>query len=161
MMGTRAIGLTAGVICTPMAGLALTPLPPCDGVESAMIVTQLERFADSSKGAITIEGYSTAHEADADGVFRPVKAPVEALNDFRGVRLVDCATRKILAIRTDSRADQVDAALKATEFLRGDVQAERKIAFNKVRRAAKALYGSDVIELRETAQTCGCGVMQQ
>lgn len=135
---------------------ALTPLPPCDGIESDMQVWDLDLFAQTSAGPITIEGYADPYEPGADGVYGYRSKSIQALHEFNGVRLVNCATRRILALNVNAHPSEVRIALSATEFLRDDMQAGRNVQFRDVRSAAKAVYGNTLIELRETEATCGC-----
>ena len=84
----------------------------------------------------------------------PASLP-KALTSFFGGRIVDCGTGKIVAVNYKSY-EELDSALSATEFLRAAVQGDKRIRFNDVQRAAKAVYGKDVMVLRETEETCGC-----
>ncbi len=79
----------------------------------------------------------------------------KALQRFRGGRVVECRTGKIVAVNY-KRGEELHHALSATEFLRGAVQNSKSIRFNDVQRAAKAVFPEDVIVLRETEETCGC-----
>ncbi|WP_299687165.1 hypothetical protein [uncultured Tateyamaria sp.] len=145
------------LVATSHMGAALTPLPPCHGVEEGeMRVGDTLKFARTSKSIVTLENYMDPFEPQADGVYGHRNATIKALHDFNGVRLVDCATGRFLAINDQPELAVVSAALAATEFLRADVQADQPVTFNDVRRAAHALYSGDVLELRETEVTCGC-----
>ena len=153
-MNARTI-ITALVLVAGGAAQALTPLPPCDGPEGGMMVYGVDYFGHDRTGFV-IEGY---RNLDAGNVIGGAKGPVEALNDFSGVRITDCRTGRMLAIH--GVFPDVQDMMTATEFLRGKVQAEKAIAMRDVEKAAKALWGKDgyvrLVKLRETEETCACG----
>ena len=143
------------MLLTGVPGLALTPAPPCEmTVEAAMTVYYMLPLGgyEVQSGAV-VEAYGNARTTDgAVYVNRP--APTRELEDFTGVRVTFCPTGDFLAIRGQN-VDAVSTSLAATEFLRADVQANRRVSFAKLRRASRAVY-VDVMVLRETEQTCGC-----
>lgn len=145
------------LLVTP--AVALTPLPPCETVESGMRVSGANSFGFYGSGFAT-EEYINGLESDAgaDGVYDDLPAPMPQLNGFYGYRIVDCATREFLAI--DSPYGEEAAQLLATEFLRSKVQQQKPFSMADVKRAAQALYKGredvTILTLRETEQTCSC-----
>lgn len=136
------LGLNTG------AAVALTPIPPCmNEYESGMGVDDARTFGHAESGFIVEEYRYLGDPAPAD-------LP-KALTRFYGGRVVDCRSGKIVAVNHKDQ-EEINAALSATEFLRAAVQGEKRIRFNDVQRAAKAVFGEDVMVLRETEETCGC-----
>lgn len=152
----RGLCLAGAVLAlTGLPGLALTPLPPCDGVvEAGMILFRVQPLGDyDAQTGATVEDYSNAMRV-VDTVYVSRPGPTPALNKFSGARVTFCPTGEFVAIR-GAGVEAVSNSLAATEFLRADVQAGRRVSFADIKRAARAVYG-DVIVLRETEQTCAC-----
>ena len=144
-----------GALATLTPAFALAPPLPCEGVyESDMYVYGPQPLGgyDYSPGVV-VEGYGI-RQIVVDTVYVGAPPPVPELADFSGARAVHCASGAFFAM---PRADGNLAALTlaATEFLRPQVRAGEMVTLDALRRAVRALY-PDAIELRETAQTCGC-----
>ena len=142
------------LLVTP--AVALTPLPPCERIESGMRVSGAEPFGYYGSGFAT-EEYSNALENDAgaDGVYDFLAVSVPALAGFSGYRVIDCKSGEFLAIASYNGSDPKQ--LTATEFLRSKVQAEKPFTMADVKRAARALskgQNAAFLTLRETEQTC-------
>lgn len=153
----RTAGTAIALCLLAMPAVALTPLPPCETVESGMRVSDGQSFGYYGSGFVT-EEYSNAVEADAgaDGVFDQLPAPLPQLQGFYGYRVTDCKSGEFLAVDDFGKSSE---HLLATEFLRSKVQQEKPFTMADVRRAAAALYkGQDIqmLTLRETEQTCAC-----
>lgn len=153
MTGPAALSLALWAIAAP--ALALTPPLPCTAVkESGLWVSDPVPLGgyDYLPGVV-VENYSLSMRA-VDGVYVYLNPPVPELAEFSGARAVHCASGTFFAL---SWTDSNDAALSlaATEFLRPQVRAGELVTADALRRAVRALY-PDAIELRETAQTCGC-----
>ena len=103
------------LLVTP--AVALTPLPPCERIESGMRVSGAEPFGYYGSGFAT-EEYSNALENDAgaDGVYDFLAVSVPALAGFSGYRVIDCKSGEFLAIASYNGSDPKQ--LTATEFLR-------------------------------------------
>lgn len=149
----RSLAALAVIAATP--SLALAPPLPCTGViESNMYVGDPVPLGgyDYSPGVV-VEGYGN-RQVVVDGVYVDATAPLPELQAFYGARAVHCASGTFFAL---PRADAEAAALTlaATEFLRPQVRGGEMVTADALRRAVRALY-PDAIELRETAQTCGC-----
>jgi hypothetical protein len=145
---------------TATAAQALTPLPPCEGMEAGMDTYGLHPLdPDTNASGVTIEFYQVDTQPDdsAEGVYRDQPAPVAALDGFYGVRVTHCATGSFHAIDTRNGPGEVAAALGATEFLRGKVKAGQAVSRSDLAAAVRAVYGKSV-RLKETEETCGCSV---
>ncbi|MCB1342035.1 MAG: hypothetical protein KDK24_13415 [Pseudooceanicola sp.] len=153
--GWRAAGAVAALCLVPLQGGAMVPPPPCDNVSEAnMWIRDPTFFGDwDAQTGVVIEGYSNKTHV-VDTVYRNMPAPVPALQGFIGTRITFCDSGRILAVR-DVDPDEAFPALSATEFLRDKLKANRKISYGDVMAAVTAVYGRPV-ELKETAQTCGC-----
>jgi hypothetical protein len=139
------------VLATPVG--ALTPLPPCDRVvESGMTVSYPTWLGENS--GVVVEYYAHTSVGSGDSVGFPA-APVASLENFYGIRAVHCASGRFFVFKSDGDPTSAAAALAATEFLRTDIKAGRAVSAGAVRRAASAVF-DDVIQLRETEETCGC-----
>ncbi|MFK7938969.1 MAG: hypothetical protein AB8B82_06290 [Roseovarius sp.] len=143
---------------TATGAQALTPLPPCDGQEGGMNVYGASMFGHAQSGFV----FETYHSLDsADGIIAGADGPVDALNQFMGIRITQCRTGKFIAVKNAPAYRSIDPLL-ATEFLRNRTQREEPFRFVDVKRAATALYAkggfSEVIILRETEETCACNV---
>ena len=157
-MRGQAFGVLAAALAVAASqGQALVPLPPCEGVvEAGMAIHDTFAFGDfDAPTDYVVELYFNAQTLE-NNVYVDLPAPVPALRDFYGTRITSCATGEFLAI-DGVKSDQVNASLSATEFLRDDLKAGRKISFRQIRRAAEAVYGK-VLVLRETEETCGCAM---
>jgi hypothetical protein len=142
------------------AAEALTPLPPCEGMEAGMVTYGLYPLdPDTNASGVTIESYQVDYQPDdsAEGVYRNQPAPIDALTDFQGIRVTHCASGAFFAVDTRNGPSEVAAALGATEFLRDEVKAGKAISRNDLRSAIRAVYGKQ-LQLRETEETCGCSV---
>ena len=133
------------------AAPALTPLPPCEGTEAGMRTGSL--IAPEGTG-LTFERYNVNIVSHGD-LAEADAPPVPELGGFSGVRVTHCASGQMVAIAGEYSSEKAAAALGATEFLRKEVQAGRRISAGKMKQAAKAVYGQ-VLVLRETEETCGC-----
>lgn len=145
-------------VMTATASQALTPPPPCEGMEGGMVTYGLYPLdPDTNASGVTIESYQVDFQPDAspEGVYRNQPAPVDALTDFQGIRVTHCASGTFHAIDTRNGASEVAAALGATEFLRDEVQAGKAVSRNDVASAIRAVYGKQ-LRLKETEETCGC-----
>lgn len=165
MRNKRAKRIGAGVVVlwlSATAAAALSPVPPCDGVESNMGVYSANIFGFGDSGFL-IEDYmeTTVNVGpDANGNYSSsvVTPPVPQLAGFNGYRITDCRSGEFLAIGA-SRYENPEERLTATEFLREKVQDQRAFSLSDVRNAAQAIYrGQDIlmITLRETDGTCAC-----
>ena len=148
--------LAFGLAVTGAGVSALTPAPVCDGAERGMLVYGAQAFGDGDSGLV-IETYRNLDTAD--GRIAAADGPVPELNNFNGFRVTDCRSGRSVAVHGIG-AGEGEAQMTATEFLRGDVQAGRKLSLKNVERAAKALYGKDgyarVLILRSKNETCAC-----
>ncbi|MCU0829771.1 MAG: hypothetical protein MUE52_20925 [Tabrizicola sp.] len=159
-MGWRLQGMVAALVLGAIPAFALEPLPTCYGSESGMETygsTPLERFVrseDQHSSGVIVEHYQARDELTSSGAYRST-APVAALEGFDGIRVIHCATGRFFAIRIEQSSGAAAAALAATEFLRGDVRNGKAIGVRALAQAVRAVYG-EVLELRETAETCGC-----
>jgi len=154
----RPLTHAAALIGSVSTAQALAPPLPCEGYESGMITHDLTILdPDLHKSGVTIERYQVDMQPDDshNGVFRPVPAPVAALDGFFGVRVMHCATGHFHAIETTQRTATVAAALGATEFLRASVKDGQPVSRAELADAVRAVYGKQ-IQLRETEETCGC-----
>jgi hypothetical protein len=145
---------------TGTAAQALTPLPPCVGMEAGMNTYDLYPLdPDTNASGVTIEAYQVETKPDdsPEGVYRDQPAPVAALNGFYGIRVTHCASGVFHAIDTRNGPTEVSAALGATEFLRSKVKAGKPVSRGDLAAAVRAVYGKQ-IQLRETEETCGCSV---
>lgn len=134
---------------------ALTPPFPCtDLTEANMVTTDVDVLGGyDAKSGVIVEAYRNK-VVEQKGAYNSLPPPVPALESFSGTRVTHCASGRILAVR-DVWSSDVRAALAATEFLRDKLKAGQKVSFGEVKAAVTAVYGKP-IELRETAQTCGC-----
>ena len=145
---------------TAPAAQALTPLPPCVGMEAGMHTYELSPLdPDTNASGVTVEFYQVDSQPDdsPEGVYRDQPAPVAALNSFYGVRVTHCASGVFHAIATRNGPSEVAAALGATEFLRSKVKAGKPVNRGDLAAAVRAVYGKQ-LQLRETEETCGCSV---
>ncbi len=134
---------------------ALTPPLPCSPVtEADMTIYNVQILGNGTSG-VTVEGYANATTL-RDTIYERRPGPVAALTDFSGSRVTFCETGDFVAIPGVSPAS-VNDSLSATEFLRAQVKADKRLRFADVKKAAKAVY-DDVIVLRETEQTCACSI---
>ena len=142
------MGLALAVGLGATGAEALTPPLPClNEIEDGMGVDNVMTFGHSDSG-FTVEDYTFV------GSQTSASLPA-ALTKFYGGRVVECRSGKIVAVNYQ-RGEAIQQSLSATEFLRAAVQGEKRIRFNDVQRAAKAVFGEDVMVLRETEETCGC-----
>ncbi|MFN3644631.1 MAG: hypothetical protein ACK4TB_17110 [Gemmobacter sp.] len=140
------------------AAWAEVPPPACEGMEAGMVTHRLTILDPATGGSgITLERYQVDMQPDGSpqGVYRALPAPVPALDGFFGVRVVHCASGAFHAIDTQQSPETVAAALAATEHLRAEVQAGRRVGQAALSAAVRAVYGRTV-QLRETDETCGC-----
>jgi hypothetical protein len=150
-----ALGLAAPAV------FAMAPPLPCEGTEGGMTTHALTVLdPDTARSGVTVERYQVDMRPDASpqGVYRPVPAPVPALDGFFGVRVVHCASGTFLAIDTDQASVTVAAVLASTEHLRPLVQAGRRVGLSDLEAAVGAVYGRP-IRLRDTEETCGCSTI--
>ncbi|MGL4236975.1 hypothetical protein [Tabrizicola sp.] len=148
-------------ILTGTAAQALTPLPPCDGMEAGMNTYNLHALdPDTNASGVTVESYQVDTQPDdsPQGVYRDQPAPVPALDGFYGVRVTHCASGTFHAIEGGEDPFTVAAALAATEFLRPKVKAGQSVGRNELASAIRAVYGKQ-LRLKETEETCGCSVL--
>jgi hypothetical protein len=139
---------------------ALTPLPPCVGMEAGMNTYDLFPLdPDTNTSGVTIEAYQVDSGPDdtPEGVYRDQPAPVPALNGFYGIRVTHCTSGSFHAIDTRNSPSEVAAALAATEFLRAEVKAGKPVSRTDLASAVRAVYGKQ-LRLKETEETCGCSV---
>lgn len=177
MRNKRAMGWMAAVaLCVQVAhaeepdldGYVAPNFTPCmNTVESGMSIFNASGFGYQGSGFAT-ELYSNALERDPgpDGRMDRLPTSIPELSGFDGYRVMDCRTGKFLAFRgmTPSERNQVGSngqaeQLLATEFLRDKHQNKQPFALSDVKRAAQALYKGrevQILELRETEQTCAC-----
>ncbi|MBJ2151966.1 hypothetical protein [Paracoccus sp. IB05] len=145
------LALSALIVLTAAPAGALTPLPPCGGVEAGMRTG----FPAQIEGTgIVVEDYShniTAHGdlAEAD------TPPVAALSGFTGLRITHCASGRMVAVAGQGRSYDAANALAATTFLREAVAKKQPATAARMKQAVKAALGKG-IELRENAETCAC-----
>ena len=147
-------------ILTGTAAQALTPLPPCEGMEAGMVTYGLTVLdPDTHASGVTVEYYQVNSQPDAspEGVYTDQPAPVAELEGFYGVRVTHCASGDFHAIDGGGNTDAVAAALAATEFLRSEVQAGKRVGRNDLASAVRAVFGKTP-KLKETEETCGCSV---
>jgi hypothetical protein len=145
---------------TGTAAQALTPLPPCVGMEAGMNTYDLYPLdPDTNASGVTIEAYQVDTKPDdtPEGVYRDQPAPVAALDGFYGIRVTHCASGTFHAIDTRNGPSEVAAALAATEFLRASVKAGKPVSRGDLASAIRAVYGKQ-LRLKETEETCGCSV---
>lgn len=143
--------LSALFTCLAGTSQALTPLPPCGGVEAGMRTGAPAQIAGAG---IVVEQYRqniTSHGdlAEAD------TPPVGALSGFIGLRVSHCATGRFVAIPGASDSYAVAEQLAASAVLRDSLATKRTVTAGQMIGAAKASYGR-VIVLRETEETCAC-----
>lgn len=151
----------AGAALLSLLGLpavALSPLPPCDGVvESGMEVQGADSFGYYGSGFVSEEYFNaTEDDAGADNAYDRLAVPLPQLDGFYGYRVIDCKSGQFLAV---GAIENEAAELLATEFLRSKAQQEKPFTFADVTRAAQALYKGQnvtILTLRETEQTCSC-----
>ena len=147
----RSVFLGLAIVGTAQPSIA-NDVVPCDGViEQDMRVQELNHVGFLS--GFTIEQYWHVRTGP-----NPPTAPVVALDKFFGVRIMECATGRFIAVDDNPDAGQVEAALSATEFLRGKVQSEQPFTYDDVRQAGEAVFGYLVL-LRENEESCGCSVL--
>jgi hypothetical protein len=147
-------------ILTGTSAQALTPPLPCEGMEAGMNTYGLMALdPDTNASGVTVEYYQVDSQPDAspEGVYRDQPAPVADLDGFYGVRVTHCASGAFHAIAGGGEPRTVAAALAATEFLRGKVQAGKAVGRNDLASAVRAVFGKQ-LKLRETEETCGCSV---
>jgi len=143
---------------TATAAQALTPLPPCEGMEAGMNTYGLYPLdPDTNASGVTIESYQVDNQPDdsPEGLYRDQPAPVAALDGFYGIRVTHCASGSFHAIDTRNGPSEVAAALAATEFLRTEVQAGKPVSRSDLASAVRAVFGKQ-LRLKETEETCGC-----
>jgi hypothetical protein len=142
--------------------LAEEPPPICyNVVEAGMSVFahQLLEYGlrpppEASAGSgVVVENYWDA--GHWQGGAAPARPSLPELQDFRGVRIVHCASGRFLAVKDGPPAHEAIIALASTEFLRPTLRAGGEPSWEDLRRAADALYPG-AIAMRETAETCGC-----
>ena len=160
MIATGAKGRTMGAA---LAALALMPLPvagmtpplPCEGAREANMGVHDPIFLGEyeSHSGVVVETYFNVIVPKGTG-YEALPPPVPALQDFHGTRITHCATGRILALRDVNHRDAA-TAIAATEFLRDRLKKAQTISYSDLRKAVVALYGKP-LEMRETAQTCGC-----
>ncbi|UYV35960.1 hypothetical protein N4R57_12985 [Rhodobacteraceae bacterium D3-12] len=152
MIGTLGAVIALGSVAMPVQ--ALSPLPPCGGVEGGMRISGAQDFGHYKSGLV-VERYSNL---DKGNIVGGAPGPVPALNNFSGMRITDCRSGRMVALHGVGL--QVVQELSATEFLRSKVQGEKRVRLSDVEKAAKALYGQNnyvrIIKLRETEETCAC-----
>lgn len=163
MLRSRTLRLSAIIVswaATCATGYAFSPAPFCpdDQIEGNMIVresTWLWSNGKSIVSGIVVEDYEykwSLARPEKKSEFPP---PTPEMSKFQGVRVVDCAKGKMIAIDTLDSEEEVSAALTATEFLRNDLQAGRWPAWSKIQKAAQAVYGG-YIPMTTDEETCGC-----
>jgi hypothetical protein len=142
------------------AAPAMAPPLPCEGMEGGMVTHELAVLdPETGTSGVTVEQYQVDMQPDSSphGVYRPVPAPVPALDGFFGVRVMHCASGTFFAIDTRHASATVAAVLSATEHLRPQVKAGRRVALSDLQAAVAAAYGRP-LRLRETEETCGCAL---
>lgn len=149
------IGMMAALAALPVH--ALPPPLPCEGTEAGMSTYELTALDPEGKSGVVLERYQVGSAPGADGVYADLPGPVEALENFYGVRITHCASGIFHAVKTDQRPGTVAAALAATEFLRGKIKAGQPVGRGDLAQAVRAVYGMQT-RLRETEETCGCSV---
>lgn len=158
MIAARGITAAAAFAAGLGPAFALAPPLPCQGTEAGMSTYDLQVLdPETVASGVTIESYQVEMQPDAsaEGVYKPGKGPVPALDGFFGVRVVHCASGIFHAIDTRQDTQTVAAALAATEFLRGKVQAGKPVTKGDLASAVRAVYGKQ-LRLSETEETCGC-----
>ncbi|NPD15247.1 hypothetical protein HOY34_08550 [Xinfangfangia sp. D13-10-4-6] len=146
--------LPLAALVTWLAGSAhaLTPLPPCGGVESGM---QTGPVAWAEGTGLVFEGYSVIYDYGSDHHAAPQLIAPEGLDGFSGSRVTHCASGRMVAIAAEADSYKLAEVLGATEFLRKAVQGKRRATAGQMTQAAKAVYGK-VLELRDNEETCAC-----
>ncbi|WP_112308908.1 hypothetical protein [Pseudogemmobacter bohemicus] len=138
---------------TATGAQALTPLPPCGGVEAGM---RTEWPAVIAGTGIVVEEYR--HNIVSHGTLAEADTPpVDALSGFDGLRVTHCASGHMVAVSGRRNSYEAADALAATVFLRDAVTQEQTATAARMKQAVRAAFGKG-IELREDAETCACNV---
>lgn len=130
---------------------ALTPLPPCGGVEAGMRTGFPAQIAGTG---IVVEEYR--HNIVSHGDLAEADTPAAAaLSGFNGLRITDCASGRMVAVPGQGRSYDAADALATTTFLREAAARKQPATAARMKQAVKAVLGKG-IELRENAETCAC-----
>lgn len=143
--------LSALMLTIATGAQALTPLPPCSGVEAGM---RTEWPAVIAGTGIVVEEYR--HNIVSHGTLAEADTPpVDALSGFNGLRVTHCASGRMVAVPGQRNSYDAAEALAATTFLRDAVAKEQTATAARMKQAVRAALGKG-IELREDAETCAC-----
>ncbi len=143
--------LSLALILTAGAAQALTPLPPCGGVEAGMRTGFPAQIPGTG---IVVEDYR--HNITSHGELAEADTPpVDALSGFNGLRVTHCASGRMVAVPGRGRSYDAANTLAATTFLREAAAKEQPATAARMKQAVKAALGKG-IELRENAETCAC-----
>ena len=143
--------LSLALILTAGAAQALTPLPPCGGVEAGMRTGFPAHIPGTG---IVVEDYR--HNITSQGDLAEADTPpVDALSGFDGLRVTHCASGRFIAVAGQRSSYEAADLLAATVYLREAAGAETPASASRMKQAVKATLGKGY-ELRETAETCAC-----
>ena len=146
--------VVAATCFAPGAG-ALSPSLPCEMVrESNMRVNDLQGLLGT--GFVT-ESYVNDESFD-HGTFHTLPAPIPELEDFRGVRAVNCATGEVIVARTVDDGYAFIEKLATVPGMAKRIAAETPIRTATMRQAMRHLYGNAML-LVEDEETCGCNAV--